>query len=381
MATAKLGEAVAIYSHTAQAWVRAKAVAKHKRICYECPEPISHLEVHYQVGELECRKFICPRCQDVRWIQPKRFVSVPPGEMDILLGLFVPDQPDSLGRGFDVRDSGFYNNLKIKAAWKINSELINKYIENRDKMNIARDGHNYHVHTAYDKLQQLAQEQQIIGKNEYLLLHGTSPENVHLILQHGLHSDPGSGYQQFARGTYLADVSDKADQYSSIDPDLQHLTSLIGSEDEQLKSLRNDGGKVRIALVARAYLGKHVELQQQKLWYLDKKEFRAERDWDETVWHWRDPVSNSRCEIIDGPSRRCSRLPPWSDWDSVKVIRPVWETRVSGATLYNPELSCKWIDGTNSLPYRFNEFIVPFSEQPRVAVQYVLAYERCTLQA
>ena len=366
-----LGQEVSVYSHTARAWICAKVVAKHKSICQECTEPIRHLEVHYQVGELGCRKCICPGSQDLRWIPPKRFVPVPAGEMDTLLHLFVPSQPESLGKGFDVRDSGFYNHLQVKAAWKINSGIMNEYTENRDHMNFARGGYNYHVHTAHDELQRLAQKQQIIGKNEYLLLHGTRPENVDRILQHGLHSARGADYQQFARGTYLADVSDKADQYSSVDPDLQHLKSLISSDDEQLQTLCDDEGEVRIALVARTYLGKHVELQQQKVWYPEQDESREVGDWDETVWHWREPATNSRCAIIDGPSHRCNRLPPWNDWDSVKVM----------CTVSDPEFSNKWIDGANSLPYRFNEFIVPFSEQPRVAAQYLLAYKRCALQA
>ena len=60
MDNAKLGQAVSVYSHTAEAWVCAEVVAKHKGIYHECTKPIRHLEfitgwVSFNIGSVSAR--------------------------------------------------------------------------------------------------------------------------------------------------------------------------------------------------------------------------------------------------------------------------------------------------------------------------------------
>merc|ERR1712107_395269 len=136
-------------------------------------------------------------------------------------------------------------------------------------------------------------------------------------------------------------------------------------------------GNICIGLVVRATLGKHLELQlaETRIEKL-KDNFGGRSD-----FHCRDPRTNERKSIKCGDSCHSLRLPPFGEfrdqYDSVKVM----------CGKYNPDYQKDWSVPlekgspiTNAFPFRFNEYLVPFAtdrDRPRVAVQYLVAYERC----
>jgi len=149
----------------------------------------------------------------------------------------------------------------------------------------------------------------------------------------------------------LTDEIEKVDQYT-------------GDDDADSE---NDGTpSIHWFLVVRAYLGKPVQVQRENL--------KKKKDY---IFHWRDPWGDQPDEAIleveKNYSDCCMRAPPPSYvHDSVEVM----------CTRSNPEFSKDWAKlnakgRSNTLPFRFKEYMVPFHEdrhKEQLAVEYIVGY-------
>jgi len=345
--------------------------------------------------------------------QQLTFEEVTSTEWHLIEELHVVKQPKTIGTGNDAQ-TGWRKGegepcMKVLAIWKVNhSEVLEKYIEEIELLQSREE--DYWVETVNDNVQHRFRQEGLTKKHEYLLLHGSCPENLKSILKTGInnHVAAQTSYN-FGEGSYLADAADKADQHLAPDEarnevteprtevegntpppikkapqeKLPYITSVVGGDDKQLIRIREhlneegeNAGRICIGLVVRAALGKSMELQLAEDIQLMEK--NKDNVGGRSDFHWHNPGTGEK--MIVGPEhpRFKDRLPPWGpfrdDYDSVKVM--------SG--MYNPEYQKEWSKklgegpATNAFPFRFNEYLVPFAgrKPPRVAVQYLVAYER-----
>merc|ERR1712063_94438 len=293
-------------------------------------------------------------------------------------------QSDTVGSGNDAKTGWVKCEgtafIKVQAIWKMNKSSMVLCNYEKEIGRFAESRMGLWVPTVDDELQWEVRQKGLTKNGEYWLLHGTRPSNLKSILKTGLNDDVGSQTSfNFGKGTYLADAADKADQHLIPDEGLKHIASIVGDEDRQLQMIGSSEvrGSICIGLVVRAALGKHLELQLAETTMEKSKDNVGGR----SDFHWRDPGTKEKKSIKCGDPDHYLRLPPIGGfrdcYDSVKVM----------CGKYNPEYQKDWSVPlekgslvTNAFPFRLNEYLVPFAnerDKPRVAVQYLVAYERC----
>jgi hypothetical protein len=308
-------------------------------------------------------------------------------DLIIIRELMTVKDPRSLGSGFDVVQKARYDGIEVINAWKVDgqSPVFTNYLAAVDQKNRGKnEGKKYWTPTWHDALQRQLHEEQVLSDNEYFLLHGLKLENVHPVLSRGFHvgEEFGRKHPTFGRGLYLADVIDKADQYctSYLGPDRQCRNwDFLGLGEDAALATIPEGTQVFFALVVRAYLGRHLEMQKEGS--IHPPNLKSHRK-----WHWSDPQKPGDEVVIDDYRQEYDRSPPreYDGWDSVKVM----------ATEIDSAFSDKWRrvymtkgkPNDNTIPRRFNEYIVPPQKgkdlhKPCAAVQYVVAYKRTSSSA
>lgn len=325
-----------------------------------------------------------------------RFEAVNKVEMHFLRVLHRLKQPEIIGNRTDpvTRWGGSAEDgvpeINVLAAWKVtNSPALNAYLRLAARVAVSGD---YWVKTIQDAgeaegLQKNLRDNQLTLNNEYWMLYGAKPEDLPSIFNKGLpNSVDTRASTTFGPGIYLADAVDKIDQQLVPDDELKHLSVLVGRYDEELKKVQAARGRVCVSLVARASLGRHVEVQlaeSVKQMNLDKKDVGSRSD-----YYWHDPyeagsIGSKRQTLValGHPFHEKRRPPHNHPYDSVKVM----------CSRYNPDYSSQWAQRvfpdkpvTNAYPSHFNEYVVPFpkeaNEPQHAAIQYVVAYERVRRQ-
>lgn len=295
-------------------------------------------------------------------------------ELELLQDFFQVKEPESLGKGWDVKSTlDAYDDLVVKAAWTVRPDnpLLQRYAENRNRQNqeYARKGVVSPISTALDDVQCKCRALDYLQDNEYFLLHGTQSQNIASLVKEGFRRMDGAPQKTFGDGTYLSDVPEKIDQYANVEPNFEReLRELLVGGDVQLQALVESQKPICFAFVVRAFLGKHVQVQRQEIPSVEEMRKLDKVGKRETIWHWREPNTGERISIPDTPSEPLKERKPPFECDSVKVM--------CGKS--NPEYSSEWSNGQNGLPHRFNEYIVPFSDPPKVVPQYLIAYARST---
>jgi len=127
----------------------------------------------------------------------------------------------SLSRGRDVREAGDYSRLELQAAWRVeNANGFDRYAVQRAAIaayaqRVTAGGGalpRVAVRPALAEATSRLEESQLLaGINETFLMHGTRPETVLPIARGGLNERFSCGH--FGSGSYLAEVSDKINQY------------------------------------------------------------------------------------------------------------------------------------------------------------------------
>lgn len=259
------------------------------------------------------------------------------------------------------------------------STLMSTYLKERDRMNAKYAEEDVpRLATLHDGVQDEMLRSGFLGENEYLLLHGLKPEHLRTTLCSGLHNkgDPTAlTGRTFGYGLYLADASDKIDQYCEVDAGLECLIDALGDQDVQVQDLlryqqsETEGKELNFALVVRAYMGKYIQMQIQNV------KGKTETTNAEGILHYRDPATDLKAtrdyEQYKGCEKDHDRAPPVENFsfDSWKVM----------CTKTHPEFSADWAQGMNTFPFRFCEYVMPYSETPHAVVQYLVAYERVLL--
>ena len=171
--------------------------------------------------------------------------------------------------GRDQKLSGTYSRLELKVAWRVeNADLLNKYKAEQRKVHSFVASHNVplggkskaiirpELHASSKKLPWTTDE----VCNEVRLLHGTSPEVVLSILQHGMNERfaGASAGTKFGNGTYFADDAGKIDQYCQEDNQYDNTGALSSLHKRIYKNSQDHPGQVFYALVFRVSLGYSV---------------------------------------------------------------------------------------------------------------------------
>jgi len=172
-------------------------------------------------------------------------------------------------------------------------------------------------------------------------------------------SDPKFKRMSFGQGMYLCDDVAKCDLYSP------------GPVQEM------PGCDLRFMTVVRAYMGKALQVQVEQI-VLEQPADSQKKPKRKKLFHWRQPLDSTDKVIKDGEGldgRGHLKEDSFFHWNSVQVM----------STEYDPEFSKGWEKKddkkrSNTLPYRFREFYVPFAdpevETPHLAIQYIVAYAR-----
>jgi len=139
--------------------------------------------------------------------------------------------PDQLGKGRDVSNYGRkYTTFGVVYVWQIvaperrEAFTMQRSALARDCARAERSGHALPIVTS--KLTAVAQQlsNPPLEVNEGWYLHGTKPETVLPILSGGLSERMCSG--KFGKGVYLAEDPEKADQYTTPDPEYDAASDL-----------------------------------------------------------------------------------------------------------------------------------------------------------
>lgn len=177
------------------------------------------------------------------------------------------ENASALSRGRDVREPGSYTALQLAAAWRVeNPFLWDKFVVYR----AAMASYAARVHSRDDEMPRVQvrpalvaaasglEERELVSAiNETYLMHGTRPETVLTIVRSGLNERFSGGH--FGSGSYLAEVSDKINQYVSRESKspataVLELHEHLYADDGR----RPDDPNVYYGFVCRAALGHFV---------------------------------------------------------------------------------------------------------------------------
>jgi len=309
----------------------------------------------------------------------------------IVRTLFDTKQPDQISIKSKSEKIGNYSNLTIKHVLKVESGALEKYWQRaaeQEEVDGSRINVKSHTEEASKKFRRVYQRSSMpLLENELLMLRAPEdcttredgiPEEgderecneVHQGLckgmvdlksasashpKYGKHgSDPKFKRMSFGQGMYLCDDVAKCDIYSA------------GQVQEM------PGCDLRFMIVVRAYMGKALQMQRG-----DVKNPEGGKDLKK--YHWKHPLNGTDIVLNDGEGLdgrgHPKDDPAFSDWNSVEVM----------CTHDDPEFSKDWEikdkkGRSNTFPYRFREFYVPFAdpevETPHLAIQYIVAYTR-----
>ena len=162
-----------------------------------------------------------------------------------------------LGKGKDSQRGWIYDHLKLKAAWRVDSDARREtYVAGRkrimmDKKIFAEQGISFFTTSDVTRDKVFRCDAEL---NETMLLHGTPPELLLSILSNGpneRYSGTNAG-TAFGDGVYLAEDVGKTDQYSTVD----HAYDARSELHQRLYDHPGDHpGDVFYVLVCRTTLG------------------------------------------------------------------------------------------------------------------------------
>lgn len=171
--------------------------------------------------------------------------------------------PNELGRGRDVKETGKYTKLALGRAWRIeHPRLWRRYATEHESIKEEIRGRGMRLSDprirpelshGLGKLPGPVQK----GANEVRLLHGTKPDMVLQLLNNGPNERFSSTSGLFGGGTYLAEDAGKNDQYVTQDVAL----AARGALRDLHKHLYPGGdhpGKVFYLFLCRTVLGRYV---------------------------------------------------------------------------------------------------------------------------
>jgi len=312
----------------------------------------------------------------------------------IIKKLFEVKSPEQLGilsqakhekRGVSQVES--WTGIQIEDMWQIRQEqqrtAYEKLLENERHLAIPsirtaeaneeakkemRSQHDL-FEAAYDLKDQETKWSDLdvgLREREQLLLHGSGLENMRGIVCQGFKAPRKTG--AFGKGLYFADRVEKSDQYNSACVTNETQLTSTGSNG------RLEDSCLKWVLVVRANMGKTVQLQQEVPCTSDSAKRKSLK-----ISHWLDP-GVQKDEIVwelksrsDDDEGNFTGAPPYENWDSVQVI----------ATSHNESFSrpwakiCNYTNRSNTLPWRFNEYVMkPTVPQPRLVAEYLVSYRR-----
>eukprot|EP00928_Gymnodinium_smaydae_P068086 TRINITY_DN51153_c0_g1_i1.p1 TRINITY_DN51153_c0_g1~~TRINITY_DN51153_c0_g1_i1.p1 ORF type:complete len:473 (+),score=56.12 TRINITY_DN51153_c0_g1_i1:46-1464(+) len=272
-----------------------------------------------------------------------RFVPISDGPVLDALKESLGTCQEWLGQGRDMKQrTSFKYRLQLSRAWQVDSPALwQKYVAERCKMleDLASRGMQPSRMSFSEPLAAAAPALGTLkpAVAETFLFHGTSPQVLLSIVEHGL-NERLCGRAAFGCGTYLCDDAGKADQYvKSVDDDEDRaaLEELYGNDDDMKRRLFH-------VVVCRTAIGcavrtldSYTSLDGNDVW---------------TAAHGR----SARRELAD-----IAHVCPKLAYHSCVV-------EVSGHELF-AQLGHKRV-------YRYREIVMPHSE--RIYPAYIIAYER-----
>eukprot|EP00746_Dinoflagellata_sp_MGD_P126462 gnl/MRDRNA2_/MRDRNA2_61301_c0_seq2.p1 gnl/MRDRNA2_/MRDRNA2_61301_c0~~gnl/MRDRNA2_/MRDRNA2_61301_c0_seq2.p1 ORF type:complete len:608 (-),score=87.92 gnl/MRDRNA2_/MRDRNA2_61301_c0_seq2:289-2112(-) len=151
-------------------------------------------------------------------------ISTDTAEWSDLCKLFHVTDPQNLGIGRDVKETGAYTVLTPVCAWQIDApsrqsmyDAAKQGIIDAQTLAAESSGEEAQLPQVSTKLDDAAESLYDLDSqvNEKVLLHGTKPETLINLLQNGLSERFSGGL--FGCGSYLAEDASKIDQYCTSD--------------------------------------------------------------------------------------------------------------------------------------------------------------------
>ena len=161
-----------------------------------------------------------------------------------------------------------YDSIEVVGTWKINNNVQQEQFDAaRAKMKKeSPKGNSYGIPDSYSvPMHELANTPLDRKAGEVILLHGTSPDNLHSILFEGHKTALANKQGLFGRGIYFAENAAKIDQYSTNDEWYKKDGNVGELHDKIYKGCgQMHPRNVRYALACRVLLGEHVTTSDGK---------------------------------------------------------------------------------------------------------------------
>lgn len=162
-----------------------------------------------------------------------------------------------------------YDSIEVVGTWKINNNVQQEQFDAaraKMKRESSKGNDDYGIPDTYSvPMNELANTPLNREAGEVILLHGTSPDNLHSILFEGHKTALANKQGLFGRGIYFAENAAKIDQYSTNDEWYQKDGNVGELHDKIYKGCgQMHPRNVRYALACRVLLGEHVTTSDGK---------------------------------------------------------------------------------------------------------------------